>query len=46
VAVWSMRATFMLPVLLNPPEPAIAGVAVLATSTMAGHTVRTNLVVV
>src|SRR5438105_4256287 len=27
VAVWSTRATFMLPVLLNPPEPAGAGAA-------------------
>src|SRR5438128_1026644 len=29
VAVWPNRATFMLPVLSNPPEPAEAGVAVI-----------------
>jgi hypothetical protein len=35
VAVWLMRATFMLPVLLNPPDPAKAGVAEVASKPMA-----------
>src|SRR5207248_1977196 len=43
VAVWSIRATFMLPVVLNPPEPARAGVAVIATRPVTGNVVASAM---